>query len=81
MNDDLKIDYYVQLVKTARERYPDLHPHFFSAVEIWNAARVSNITVREALQKLWDAGLRTIPGGGAKKFYRKGYGLKFPPKK
>ncbi len=65
VNDDLKIDYHVQLVKTARERYPDIHPHFFSAVEIWNAARVSGITIHEALEKLWEAGLRTIPGGGA----------------
>src|SRR5262249_54852829 len=40
-------------------------PHFFSAVEIWNAAKVSNISVREALQRLWDAGQRTLPGGGA----------------
>ncbi len=65
VNDDLKIDYHVELVKTALARYPDLHPHFFSAVEIWNAARVSGISLREALEKLWDAGLRTIPGGGA----------------
>jgi len=65
VNDALKIDYHVLLVKTALERYPDLHPHFFSAVEIWNAARVSNITLKEALEKLWEAGLRTIPGGGA----------------
>jgi cyclic dehypoxanthinyl futalosine synthase len=65
VNDELKIDYHIQLVKAALERYPDLHPHFFSAVEIWNAARVSNITVQEALEKLWEAGLRTIPGGGA----------------
>lgn len=65
VNDALKIDYYCSLVQTARERYPDIHPHFFSAVEIWNAARVSNISVQEALHLLWDAGLRTIPGGGA----------------
>ncbi len=63
--DDLKIDYYVELVKTARERYPDIHPHFFSAPEIWNCAKVSQITVEEALKELWKAGLRTIPGGGA----------------
>lgn len=65
VNDDLKIDYYTDLVRTACARYPDIHPHFFSAVEIWNAARVSNMTLEEALRQLWDAGLRTIPGGGA----------------
>jgi cyclic dehypoxanthinyl futalosine synthase len=65
VNDNLKIDYHVELVKNARARYPDIHPHFFSAVEIANAARVSSITLQEALEKLWKAGLRTIPGGGA----------------
>ncbi len=65
VNNALKIDYYVDLVKTARERYPDIHPHFFSAVELWNLARISDLTLREVLERLWDAGLRTIPGGGA----------------
>lgn len=65
VNDNLKIDYYENLVKTARERFPDVHPHFFSAVELWNCARVSDISVREVLERLWLAGLRTIPGGGA----------------
>lgn len=59
------INYLAELVRMARERYPDIHPHFYSAIEIWNAAKVSNISVKEALQILWDAGLRTIPGGGA----------------
>jgi len=80
VNDDLKIDYYVRLVKTARERFPDIHPHFFSAVEIWNAARVSNISLQEALEKLWEAGLRTIPGGGAEILSER-VRLKISPKK
>ena len=65
LNDKLKLDYYVALVKTAKERYPDIFPHFFSAPEIWNAARVSQVTIRQFLQALWDVGLRTLPGGGA----------------
>lgn len=65
LNDALGIDYYVDLVKTARARYPEIHPHFFSAPEIWHVARVSGMTVREVLQCLWDVGLRTLPGGGA----------------
>lgn len=65
LTNDLKLDYYVSLVKAARERYPDIHPHFFSAPEIWNCAKVSQVSVREVLQALYDAGQRTIPGGGA----------------
>ncbi|MBS0623691.1 MAG: dehypoxanthine futalosine cyclase [Verrucomicrobia bacterium] len=65
VNPLLKLDYYVELVKTARERYPHIHPHFFSAVELWQCARSSHITVDEVLKALWEAGLRSLPGGGA----------------
>ncbi|MDF2577178.1 MAG: hypothetical protein K0S74_662 [Chlamydiales bacterium] len=65
VNDELKLDYYVGLVKAARERYPEIYPHFFSAPELWNCAKVSNCSIREVLQALYNAGQRTIPGGGA----------------
>lgn len=65
VNRELKIDYFVDLVRTARELYPEIHPHFFSAIEIWGAARASNISTQEALERLWEAGQRTIPGAGA----------------
>ncbi len=65
LNDNLKLDYYVEIVQRTRLEYPDIHPHFFTAPELWNCARVSNVSVREVLQALWDAGQRTIPGGGA----------------
>lgn len=65
VHEEVSVDYLVSLVRAARTHYPDLHPHFFSAVEIYNAAKVSGISVVEALQALWDAGQRTIPGGGA----------------
>lgn len=65
VNDDLKIDYYESLVREACSRFPEIHPHFFSAVEIWNCAQVSHLSVEEVLKRLWNAGLRTLPGGGA----------------
>lgn len=65
VHSGITIDYLASLVRLARSEYPDIHPHFFSAVEIWNAAKVSNTSVRQALHILWEAGLRTIPGGGA----------------
>lgn len=65
VNDELTLDYYVELVKTARRDYPDIYPHFFSAPELWNCAKVSQCSIRDVLQALYDAGQRTIPGGGA----------------
>lgn len=65
LNDDLKMDYYVTLVKEARKRYPEIYPHFFTAPELYNCAKVSGVSIQQLLQALWDAGQRTIPGGGA----------------
>ncbi|MCP5469377.1 MAG: dehypoxanthine futalosine cyclase [Chlamydiales bacterium] len=65
VNTELPLTYYTDLVRTAREQYPDIHPHFFTAVELWQVAKTENLSIDEVLQALWDAGLRTIPGGGA----------------
>lgn len=65
VNNALPLDYYVTLVREACKRYPDIHPHFFSAVELWNVAEISKIPLRTVLEALWEAGQRTIPGGGA----------------
>lgn len=65
VNTELPLSYYVELVKTARRRFPDVHPHFFTAVELWQVAKTEKRSIEEVLQALWDAGLRTIPGGGA----------------
>ncbi len=59
------LDYHTGLVRAAREQVPEIWPHFFSASEIRTLARVSGKTVREVAQALWDAGQRTLPGGGA----------------
>lgn len=65
LNPDLKLDFYVELVRRARFEYPDIHPHFFTAPEIWTCAKATGITTKEVLQALWEAGQRTMPGGGA----------------
>jgi len=65
LNDQLKLDYYVELVRRVRGHYPDIEPHFFSAPEIGYCAKISGVTVQEVLQALYDVGQRTLPGGGA----------------
>lgn len=65
VHPSLGIDYFEELVSITVEEFPSIHPHFFSAVEIVHAAKVSEISVEDALKRLWHAGQRTIPGGGA----------------
>jgi dehypoxanthine futalosine cyclase len=65
VNPALPLDYYLDLVRGVRDRYPDVTPHFWTAVEIEGMATVSGLSVSDVLRRLWDAGQRTIPGGGA----------------
>ena len=64
-NPALPLDYYITLVRETRARFPQITPHFFTASEIRTMAQVSSLTVEDVLDRLWDAGQRTIPGGGA----------------
>lgn len=64
-NPELKLDYYLEIVKRATTEIPGLHLHAFSAPEIAAISKYEDIPTKEVLQSLWDAGLRTIPGGGA----------------
>jgi cyclic dehypoxanthinyl futalosine synthase len=65
VNPDLPFEYYLDMVREVRRRFPGVTPHFWSAAEIEGMARVAGITVREVLQRLKDAGQTTLPGGGA----------------
>jgi cyclic dehypoxanthinyl futalosine synthase len=61
---DLGVDYYEDLFSSIKARYP-VHLHALSPSEIQHAARRSKITTAEALTRLRDAGLDSLPGGGA----------------
>ncbi len=65
LHPDLKIDFYENLLLSIKRRYPRLHLHCFSSPEILNIAEVSGLTLRDTLARLMDAGLDSIPGGGA----------------
>ncbi len=64
-NPALPLDYYVALVRETRRRFPQVTPHFFTASELQTVATVSGLGVGEVLDRLWEAGQRTLPGGGA----------------
>jgi len=64
VHPDLKIEYYEELLRGMRERFPDVQRHCFSPSEILNIAKVSGLSVRETLKRLKAAGLESMPGGG-----------------
>jgi cyclic dehypoxanthinyl futalosine synthase len=65
VNPALPFEYYVEMVERTVKEVPGVAPHFFSTSEIIGMAEVSRLTVSQVLQRLWDAGQRSIPGGGA----------------
>lgn len=64
-NRALPLAYYVALVRETKRRFPQVTPHFFSASEIQTMASVSGKSIEDVLRALWEAGQRTLPGGGA----------------
>ena len=64
LHPDLKIEWYEDLLRTIKAK-SNIWCHCFSAPEIVNIADVSGISLRDTIARLRDAGLDSIPGGGA----------------
>jgi cyclic dehypoxanthinyl futalosine synthase len=64
LHPDLKIDWYENLLRTIKGKFK-IWCHCFSAPEIVNIAEVSELSLRDTIARLRDAGLDSIPGGGA----------------
>src|SRR5918994_796983 len=64
----LKFDYYLDMLRGIRAAAPDLHIKAFTAIEIVHFTRVARMSVRDVLTALRDAGLGSLPGGGAEIF-------------
>jgi cyclic dehypoxanthinyl futalosine synthase len=65
LHPDLKIDWHERLLRTVKQRFPRIHLHGYSASELLAIAEHSGLDLRETIARLRDAGLDSIPGGGA----------------
>jgi cyclic dehypoxanthinyl futalosine synthase len=63
-NPDLKIDYYEDLFSAIKSRF-DVYLHSMTATEVDHVAEVSGLSLQETLTRLRQAGLDSLPGGGA----------------
>jgi len=64
----LKFDYYLDMMRGIRRECPKLHIKAFTAIEIVHFTRIAKLSVREVLISLKEAGLGSLPGGGAEIF-------------
>jgi aminodeoxyfutalosine synthase len=68
LHPDLPFSYYLDILKTLSTRFLGIHLQAFTAVEIEYFSRISSLSLKETLKKLKEAGLGSIPGGGAEVF-------------
>ncbi|NDE76933.1 MAG: CofH family radical SAM protein [Proteobacteria bacterium] len=68
LHPDLPFDYYVDMLRALSDALPNVHLKAFTAVEIWWFARITGKSYAEVLHELRDAGLGSMPGGGAEIF-------------
>jgi cyclic dehypoxanthinyl futalosine synthase len=64
-NPDLPLAWYEDLFRAVKQRYPSFKLHALSPPEVIHLSRLSRLPVPEVLDRLIDAGLDSVPGGGA----------------
>lgn len=65
VNPDLPFEYYTDLIRSIRRDFPDVTIHAFSPTEIDFMAKLTDQPLKVVLQQLLEAGMSSIPGGGA----------------
>ncbi|MDV2503148.1 MAG: cyclic dehypoxanthinyl futalosine synthase [bacterium] len=65
LHPDLPLAFYEELLSDLKARYPQINLHAFSPPEIINFATLYDLSVREVIGRMHEAGLGSIPGGGA----------------
>ena len=68
LHPDLPFEYYVDLIRGLKERFPSVHLKAFTAVEIGYYSQIAHLSIREILERFKEAGLGSLPGGGAEIF-------------
>lgn len=64
MHPSLKLEWYEDLLRDLKARFPKVNLHAFSPPELWHFHKINKLPLREVLQRLKDAGLGSLPGGG-----------------
>ncbi|MBL8979853.1 MAG: aminofutalosine synthase MqnE [Gemmatimonadetes bacterium] len=68
LHPKLRLSYYTEMLRGLKQRFPHIHIKALTAVEIAHLARIEKTSPREVLLALQEAGLTSLPGGGAEVF-------------
>jgi aminodeoxyfutalosine synthase len=69
LHPDLSLEWYLEMLRGLKERFPEVHLKAFTAIEIGWFAKREGIGIEEVLLRLRQAGLGSLPGGGAEIFH------------
>jgi aminodeoxyfutalosine synthase len=69
LHPDLPFEYYLDLIRGLKQRFPQVHLKAFTMVEVGYYARISKLSIRDTLVKMKEAGVDSLPGGGAEIFH------------
>ncbi|MBS1828034.1 MAG: aminofutalosine synthase MqnE [Acidobacteria bacterium] len=68
LHPELTLDWYCNMLRGLKQRFPQVHLKAFTMVEVSFLAQRSKLSIRETLERLRDAGMDSLPGGGAEIF-------------
>jgi len=68
LHPDLPFQYFLDLVAGLKQRFPQVHLKAFTMVEVAYLSKRAKLTIAETLQQLKEAGVDSLPGGGAEIF-------------
>ncbi len=71
LHPDLPFEFYLDMLRGLKERFPSVHIQAFTAVELDFYSKISGLRLADTLDALNDAGLGSIPGGGAEIFAKR----------
>jgi aminodeoxyfutalosine synthase len=71
LHPELTLDWFCEMLRGLKQRFPQVHLKAFTMVEIAFLARRAKLSVRETLIRLRDAGMDSLPGGGAEIFHER----------
>lgn len=69
LHPDLPFDYFLELVRGLKQRCPGVHLKAFTMVEVGYFARIAKLSIKDTLLKMKEAGVDSLPGGGAEIFH------------
>src|SRR5438128_7242329 len=68
LHPELTLDWYCEMLRGLKQRFPQVHLKAFTMVEVGYLAQRSKLSARETLERLREAGMDSLPGGGDENF-------------